>query len=461
LAFCLFMSKQSSIFKLIVLIFLIAVASGCFWSFKIFGQPLNPGGDEIFYDKAALNILEGNSFCQGFEGLCIEPQPLYPLFLSGVYFIFGHNYDAVRLIQIILFALTAVLVFLFSKKLFNRRIAVYAGLLAALFYPLANYSGRLYREVLFAFLSVLLIYCLSQIYFSQRKKWFVFSGIALGLMMLTNAVTYFLPLVITGNFLIIYRKRFFSKQMLVSFSLFILSLIIVFSPWLIRNYYSDGGSADIMGGSILVGRAYLIETLQGKYQEHFVGQISGYLFAKRLNPQLDIRQLSTFPPENVYRRLDELSALGYNQERTGEILQKEALSKIFKNPHFYFLSSFLYFISFNNPMLPNLATFDVSRAQNLFVGTHLELNSSTKTIFILSIRFVWLIFFFFVVYGAMKIIKNWSKFGWLILIIVYFNLVYSLLFAIPRYALPIYPFYIILFVYGLSIFWPKFEFRNT
>jgi len=103
-------------------------------------------------------------------------------------------------------------------------------------------------------------------------------------------------------------------------------------------------------------------------------------------------------------------------------------------------------------MLPNLATFDVSRAQNLFVGTHLELNSSTKTIFILSIRFVWLIFFFFVVYGAMKIIKNWSKFGWLILIIVYFNLVYSLLFAIPRYALPIYPFYIILSAHGLFSF---------
>ena len=454
------MFGKSSNFKFIIIIFSIALLSGFFWSSKIFGQSLNPGGDEPFYDKVTLNILAGHHFCQGFEELCIEPQPLYPLFLAGVFSVFGHNWDVVRLIQIILFALIAVLVFLLAKKLFSRRVAVYSGLLTALFYPLANYSGRLYREVFFTFLVVLFIYCLSQIYFSQKKKWFIFSGITLGLVVLTNAVTYFLPLVVVGNFLIIYKKRFFSKKKLISFFLFLFFLTIIFTPWLMRNYYSAGGSADIQGGSTLVGRAYLVDDIQGEYQEHFIGQSFGYFFAKKLNSQLDTRQLSTFPPENVYKQLDELSSLGYDQKETGKILQKEALLKIFKNPHLYFLGNFLYFISFNNPMLPNPETFDVSRIQNLFVGTHPELTDFTKTIIILGIRLIWLTFFFFVIYGAIKIISNWPRFGWLILVIIYFNLIYSLLFAIPRYALPIYPFYIILFVYGLSVFLSKFRFRN-
>ncbi|MBU1255901.1 hypothetical protein KKH35_03455, partial [Patescibacteria group bacterium] len=59
---------------------------------------------------------------------------------------------------------------------------------------------------------------------------------------------------------------------------------------------------------------------------------------------------------------------------------------------------------------------------------------------------------YFVIYGGIKMIKkDILKFSWFISIILYFNIIHSLLFAIPRYALPIWPFYIILFVYGLSM----------
>ncbi len=445
------MFKKSSNFKFIILIFLIAIISGSFWSFGNFGEPL--GSDEIHYGKAAVNVLESHGFCYGRGELCVEPQPLYPLFLSSIFYIFGHNPDMVRFVQLILFALISVLGFLLAKKLFNRQIGVYSGLLIGLFYPLANYSGRLYRELFFTFLVVLFIYCLYRAYFSEKRIWFGFSGIVLGLIMLTNAVTYFLPLLIILAFLIVYKKEFFSKKVLMCFFFFLFSLIIVLSPWLIRNYYSTGGSTDIMGGSVLIGRAYLIDDLQGEHKEHFVGQLFGYFFAKEIDSQLDSRKLSTFPPEIVYRRVDDLSLLGYNQEEIGKILQKEAISKIFNSPNFYFLNSFLYLISFNNPMLPNPQTFRVCRMNNLFVNTHLEVNKFIKGGIILIIRFIWLLFFFFVIYGGVKVIKkDILKFSWFILIILYFNIVYSLLFAIPRYALPIWPFYIILFVYGLSMF---------
>ncbi|MFH1656721.1 MAG: glycosyltransferase family 39 protein, partial [Candidatus Nealsonbacteria bacterium] len=309
------MFEKSSNFKFVVLIFLIAIISGFFWSFGNFGEPL--ASDEIHYGKAAINILEGHNFCYGRGELCIEPQPLYPLFLSGVFYIFGYNLDAVRFIQLILFAFISVLGFLLAKKLFNRQVGVYSGLLIGLFYPLAHYSGRLYRELFFTFLVVLFIYLLYQAYLSTKKTWFILSGITLGLIMLTNAVAYFLPLLIIFIFLIVYKKKLFSKKMLICFFFFFFSLIIVLSPWLIRNYYFTGGSADIQGGSILVGRAYLIDDLKGEYKEHFIGQSFGYFFAKKIDSQLDSRKLSTFPPEIVYRRVEDLSLLGYDQEEIG------------------------------------------------------------------------------------------------------------------------------------------------
>ena len=99
-------------YKIILLIFFIAFLSGCFWSSKTLGQPLIPGGDEELYDRVALNILKDGDFSRNVGGVITEPQPLYPLFLAGIFSVFGHNWDAVRVIQIILFASIAVIIFL-------------------------------------------------------------------------------------------------------------------------------------------------------------------------------------------------------------------------------------------------------------------------------------------------------------------------------------------------------------
>jgi len=450
--------KKSSNSKFIILIFLIAIISGFFWNFKDFGTTLYRGGDEASYDKVAINILEGHDLCYELGESCIEPQPLYPLFLSSIFYIFGHNLDAVRIAQIVLFAFISVLGFLLAKRLFSRQIGVYSGLLIGLFYPLAGYCGVLYREVFFTFLVVLFIYCLYRAYLSKKRIWFSFSGIILGLVMLTNAVTYFLPLLIIFIFLIVYKKKFFCKKMLICFFFFLFSLIIVLSPWLIRSYYFTNGSVNIKGGSALISRAYLMEDVQEKYKEHFIGQSLGYFFAKKLDFQLDQRKLYAFPPDIVYKQIEELSDFGYSQNETGEILQKEALAKIFKSPHLYLSDTFLYLMSFNNPMLPDPQTFEIYRIHNLFVNTHPEINEFIKGSIILTIKFIWLIFFFFIIYGGIKAIKkDVLKFSYLISVILYFNIIYSLLLAIPRYALPIWPFYIILFVYGFSVFFGLYK----
>jgi 4-amino-4-deoxy-L-arabinose transferase-like glycosyltransferase len=456
------MFKKALNLKLVFILILVSLVSGYFWNHKIFSQPLI-GGDEIDYDQAALDILVSQRFTQPYEGVTVEP--LYFFFLSGIYKIFGHNYDAIRWIQIIFFVLICLFVYFLAKEIFDDKIAFFSGLCLALFYPLASCAGRLWREILFTLLLVLFIYFWNKAWFSQKKKWFIFSGIILSLAILTNAVIFLLPLFFIINFLIIQKKKLFNKKILTNFLLFIFVILIIFSFSALWNTPSDDFVSSISttkAGVTLLSRAELMEGLKGEGAYHFLGQTMGYFFVQKLDSQVVPAQVFGVPPDSVANRPKDLSKAGYSPQEIDKIFLKEALIKILKKPHLYLFSSFLNLISYNNPMLFNPQTLLVFRIQNLFVDTHPELTDFTKASIILTIRLIWLMFFFFVIYGAIKAVrKNWSRFGWLILIILYFNLIYSLLFAIPRYALPIWPFYIILFVYGLSFFWSKFKLKKS
>ena len=109
------------------------------------------------------------------------------------------------------------------------------------------------------------------------------------------------------------------------------------------------------------------------------------------------------------------------------------------------------FLKFNTPMVPDI------RMQHMFAepNSHPGLSDLTKGAIILLIRFIYLIFAVLIIYAGVKRIKDWDKMGWMILIIIYFNLIFSNLHAIARYSLPIYPFYIILLVIGILMIWDK------
>jgi len=107
------------------------------------------------------------------------------------------------------------------------------------------------------------------------------------------------------------------------------------------------------------------------------------------------------------------------------------------------------FLKFNTPLAPNV------RMTNMFASTHPELSDFTKGSIILLIRFLYLIFFALIFYTIVKYIKKWSDISWLLLIVLYFNSIYSLICGFARYSAPIYPFYIILATIGLLIFWDK------
>jgi len=447
-----FRKLLTSKFIFIFVVVLVALASGLFWSHRMLGEPIDHG-DALNYDRIAFDLSIGNEFVQPNAG--IDAESLYFFFLAGIYKIFGHNYDAVRLAQIILFALTCLVIYLLAKEIFNDKIAFFSGIGLALFYPLAGYTNRLLREVFFTFLLVSFAYFWHKAWFSQKKKWFILSGAFLSLGILTNAVILLLPLFFIINFLIIQKKDIFNKVTLTNLSLFVFVALIVISSLALWMSPSEGLVSSISTtktGVILLSRVELTEDLKGKWVYNFIGQTMGYFFVRDLDPPIHTDQMFDVPPPLLYDRFNDLIESGYSSKEINRIFSREAVIKILKNPHLYLSNSFLYLISYHNPFAPRPRDFTIFRMHNLFVGTHPELSNFIKGTIILTIRLIWLIFFIFVIYGGIKVVKNWSRFGWIILTIIYFNLIYCSLFTLPRYALPIYPFYIILFVYGLSVF---------
>ncbi|OAG26997.1 ArnT family glycosyltransferase [Thermodesulfatator autotrophicus] len=124
-------------------------------------QPLNIV-DEQHYNKLALAILERGEYgwAPG-KPTAIRP-PLYPAFLAGVYKIFGtENYNAVRLIQIVLALLSGLLVYFLAQKIFRKEKIAFGATAFFLFYPsLVIFNYLILTETLFIFLFLLALYFL-------------------------------------------------------------------------------------------------------------------------------------------------------------------------------------------------------------------------------------------------------------------------------------------------------------
>ncbi len=247
-----------------------------------------------------------------------------------------------------------------------------------------------------------------------------------------------------------------AKTIFLKVGVFLIAFILVLLPWVAKNRLNNTGAAIApRGGEILLARAELMENLYAKYPAHFIGHLFGYYFAQKIYPNVSSAVFRETPITE--QRVGNLLKEGKSYAEIDRILTVEAKNKIFGAPHKYVLISVLDFISLNSPIIPrgslwqNTLTIHPMFAE----GRHSNIPELVKAAIILILRFVWFVFMFLIIYGLIKNFKKWDKIGWIFLIIIYFNLAYSAVHAIPRYALPIYPFYIILAIVGLNIFYGK------
>jgi len=191
------------------------------------GVVMTPDG--ALYSNIAIHLLNGEGFIQNVRNYPIIVPPLYSIFLSFVYTIFGiKNLTAVLVIQALLEALTVIFIYKTAEELFNRWVGLFAGLFFSMYSVAIYHTGFILTETLFTFLVVLLTYAFTRMLRPQatyRTAGFV--GLIWGLTCLTRPhLLFFVPFLCL--LLLIVRKRHGFKLTVIS----TLILLITITPWM-------------------------------------------------------------------------------------------------------------------------------------------------------------------------------------------------------------------------------------
>jgi Tfp pilus assembly protein PilF len=219
----------------IVGLFIFAFALRFIYLVEIKGTPMfdAPAMDAEYHDQWARTILAGEDFTEG----VFFRAPLYPYFLGAIYRVFGHSYFVPRLIQFLIGSLSCVLIYLLGRKVFNRRTARIAGLVACLYGVLIYFEGELLIPVLLVFLDLVLILTFLQTKEKRSYMMWVLCGAILGISALARP-----NILLVGLAFLIYillclkaESKIRSRSVLYA-GCFALGAILIISPVTLRNY---------------------------------------------------------------------------------------------------------------------------------------------------------------------------------------------------------------------------------
>jgi 4-amino-4-deoxy-L-arabinose transferase-like glycosyltransferase len=191
-----------------------------------------PQSDFAWYHDEAVNILYGRGYV--YKGHPTAYFPIgFPLFLAGVYAVFGVHWWSGVLANIFLNALTATLVYALCHRLFGPVCGWLGGILMAVYVPHIEWSSVLCSEVLFTLLFFLTSYILVlQKPDSTRLSALAAAGVCLGLACIVRPVALLLP---GALFLYYLATRIGFWKSLRNALVVVLAMAITISPITIRN----------------------------------------------------------------------------------------------------------------------------------------------------------------------------------------------------------------------------------
>ncbi len=111
----------------------------------------NPIVDMAYHHNWAMAIANGEQFYAG----PFFRAPLYPMFLGFVYWLFGESAWIIRIIQAIIGSVSCVLLYEIGRELFDRKTAILASVIMALYAPLIFFDAQLLVPNLAIFLNLM------------------------------------------------------------------------------------------------------------------------------------------------------------------------------------------------------------------------------------------------------------------------------------------------------------------
>lgn len=189
------------------------------------------------YEAMGRQLLTEGMFTiwkQGPFTLWTQRPPAYPVFIAGVYHVFGPSLLALRIVEAALSTGAVALVGWLGLRLFGKRAAAIAMALAAVHPMLAFMPSTQYTENLgFVLVMLILVSAYSAI---ERGGWWrwVITGALLGTMTLVrpNAIA-FLPGFGLGTALLLHRAR---RVWVLPAVLTALAFALTIAPWIVRGH---------------------------------------------------------------------------------------------------------------------------------------------------------------------------------------------------------------------------------
>lgn len=241
----------------------------------IVARGYDPTFDAGIYDKLARSLVETGCYCSPPHQPTVFRPPLWPFMIAGIYSLLGAHSAYVRLLDCFLGSGTCIFVYLLARDIFNKRIALIVGLLAAIYTGLFIWDGWLYTESLYTFCLTAFIYAAFRVQQNLRApaigkqflrispagwRWIVAGGILLGLASLARPTgSEIIGLLCIWAILVILARMIHWQAAILSVVAIVLLAFVVQFPWMVRNYTVTHSFFPV---------STLGQTLAGAYNDH-------------------------------------------------------------------------------------------------------------------------------------------------------------------------------------------------
>jgi 4-amino-4-deoxy-L-arabinose transferase-like glycosyltransferase len=215
--------------------------------------------DQAFYVRAAQYLAEGKGYREPFsESVTARWPPGYPLILSALFAVVGPSILAAQMLNVFLGVLSVWVVYLLGARLFDRRVAVTAAALLALFPGQVYLSGLMMTEVVFTTgLMAVLWLVLTRLPPDRRPRpwWLAATGLALGgLAMIRGEVAFVAP--VLGVYWLTIGISW--KRAAAQTAIVLAAMMAVYVPWTVRNIVQLHAPVVLTtgtGGALIQGHA--------------------------------------------------------------------------------------------------------------------------------------------------------------------------------------------------------------
>lgn len=216
--------------------YLLILPVSAFYIFIGLGSTTLIDWDEAIYAKVAKNIAQSNEWLtlhwKDMKDFWFEKPPLYMWLTAFAFKITGYNSFGARIISSLFGFLGVIATYKMGSKLYNKFTGITAALILLSTVHYLYYSRNGMLDVTATFFIVL------SIYFYYSKRWF-FSGLLIGLAVMTKGIIGFIPLPIIFIHLLITDIRNLRDYMK-KFCIMALGILLVAAPWHIYSLLKYG-----------------------------------------------------------------------------------------------------------------------------------------------------------------------------------------------------------------------------